>query len=62
MENYNGACVAVYKTKETPMGWISTHDTYNEDYFSDLSLEIEAVIAVYELYSGQHIMTFGGIV
>jgi hypothetical protein len=54
------ACVAVYKTDEHPMGWVSTHSEYKEEYFRDLSLELNATIAVYELYSGNHIMTFGG--
>lgn len=60
MGNYARACVAVYKTDESPMGWVSTHSEYKEEYFRDLSLGLDATIAVYELYSGNHIMTFGG--
>lgn len=53
--------VAVVKTKEDPFGYIMMMEDHDEAWFITKSVDMEANISVYEIQSGNHIMTYGGI-
>lgn len=61
IENYEGGCVAFYKTEANSMGWMEVYEKYDETAFADRSVELNANISVYAANGGKHVMTFGGM-